>query len=246
VREFLSVLLASILAASALWSQTSFEVASVKQGAPIPGWPDFFYVMKGGGIETNDPGHFTATGVPLKNLLIERVGLVVQFEPRQGQIYQMLVARAVLKMRPAAAASGPSSPDDSPSTPGSNLPTGITTKKDGTFLLVPGIPNRILYAIDESTTRMTARMQSPAEIVRTIERQTGRTVRDETGLSGRCDFDFTFTRAADTPVPARIASTPGEDFLAAVRSKPGLDLVPSKGPIQVLVVDKWNKAPSAN
>jgi len=60
VREFLSVLLASILAASALWSQTSFEVASVKQGAPIPGWPVFFYVMKGGGIETNDPGHFTS------------------------------------------------------------------------------------------------------------------------------------------------------------------------------------------
>ena len=287
-----------MLACSALYGQTTFEVASVKQGAPLPGLSDL-YIMKGGGLGSFDPGEFTATAAPLlnlilrayglvpsqvassrpletdrynivakvppgttvaqvnvmlRNLLVERIGLVVHHETRRGPVYEMVVAKGGLKMKQAELAPAGSVTGDSPSATGSGLPAGISLGKDGTFQLVPGHPNWTLDAIDASTMRMTARMQGVPELIRIMERQTGRTVRDKTGLSGKYDFDFTFTReagpAADWDVsPAGhpgAASDPGGDFFAAIQSQLGLKLVPKKGPVDVLVVERWNKVPTGN
>jgi len=289
---------AVMLVASELCGQTTFEVASVKQGAPLSGRPDL-YIMKGGGIETNDPGQFTATAAPLlslilrayelipsqvassrsletdrydivakvppgvtvaqvsvmlRNLLVERIGLVIHHERRQGPIYEMVVAKGGLKMKQAEPASAGSGTGDSPFAPGGGLPAGISMDKDDTLRLASGRPIRVLYAIDASTMRMTARMQGVPDLIRIVERQAGRTVRDKTGLSGKYDFDFTFTRAAgpaaDSDVsptgPVGTASDPGGDFFAAIQSQLGLKLVPKKGPVDVLVVDKWNKVPAGN
>jgi uncharacterized protein (TIGR03435 family) len=287
-----------MLACSVLYGQTTFEVASMKQGAPLPGRPDL-YIMKGGGIETNDPGQFMATAVPLlslilrayelvpsqvassralatdrydivarvppgatvaqvsvmlRNLLVERIGLVVHHETRRGPVYEMVVAKGGLKMKPAEPAPAGSVTGDSPSAPASGLPAGISVGKDDTLQLAPGRPIRVLYAIDASTMRMTARMQGVPELIRIMERQTGRTVRDKTGLSGKYDFDFTFTReagpAADSDVspagPATTASDPGGDFFTAIKSQLGLKLLSKKGPVDVLVVERWNKLPTGN
>jgi uncharacterized protein (TIGR03435 family) len=287
-----------MLACSVLYGQTTFEVASVKQGAPLPGRPDL-YIMKGGGLETNAPGQFIATAVPLlslilrayqlvpsqvassrpletdrydivakvppgatvaqvnvmlRNLLVERIGLVVHHETRRGPLYEMVIAKGGLKMKQAEPAPPGSATGDLSSASSGGLPAGISMGKDDTLQLAPGRPLRVLYAMDASTMRMTARMQGVPELIRMMERQTRRTVRDKTGLSGKYDFDFTFTRdagaAADSDVsaagPAVAASEPGGDFFAAIQSQLGLRLVPKKGPVDVLVVDKWNKVPTGN
>src|ERR1035438_7780651 len=155
-----------MLACSVLCGQTTFEVASVKPGAPLPGRANF-YIMTGGGLGTNDPGHFTATAVPLlslilrayelvpsqvassqsletdrydivgkvpqgatvaqvsvmlRNLLVERIGLVIHYERRQGPVYEMVVAKGGLKMKPAEPAPSGSVAGDSPSAPAGGPP----------------------------------------------------------------------------------------------------------------------------
>jgi uncharacterized protein (TIGR03435 family) len=289
---------AVMLIAPQLSGQTAFEAASVKQGSPFPGRPNF-YIMQGGGLGTTDPGQFIATGVPLlylvlrayelnsfqvassrsletdrydivakvppgvttaqvsvmlRNLLVERIGLVVHRETRQGPVYEMVVAKGGLKMKQAEPAPAGSATGDSPSAPGSGHPAGISMGKDDRFQLPPGRPICILYAIDASTMRITARVQGVPELIRIMERQAGRTVRDKTGLSGKYDFDFAFTReagpAADwdvsRSVSAGTASEPGGDFFAAIQSQLGLRLVPKEGPVDLLIADKWNKVPAGN
>jgi len=284
-----------LLASSTLYGQTTFEVASVKQSAPLPGSHGF--VMKGGGIGNIDPGQFIATAAPLlnlilrayglvpsqvssarpldadryditakvrrgatvaqvnvmlQNLLAERIGLVLHHETRLGPVYEMVVAKGGLKMKPAELAPGDAVAGGSLAEPDIRLPAGISTAKDGTFQLAPGYPNRILDMIDDySTMRLTARMQGAPELISVMERLTGRTVLDRTGLTGKYDFELTYDRAtaptaASEPLPDGAANVSGSDFFTAIQSQLGLKLVPKKGPVDVLVVDRWNKAPTGN
>jgi len=81
-----------------------------------------------------------------------------------------------------------------------------------------------------------------------------RPVIDKTGLTGKYDFSIDFridlrgfglppgpgTSAADS------ASEPGPDLAAAVRQQLGLSLVAGKTKLDVLVIDKAEKVPTAN
>ena len=66
----------------------------------------------------------------------------------------------------------------------------------------------------------------------------GRTVVDKTGLSGEFDLDVTYLpdRAATS------ADASGPDFLTAMQEQLGLKLEQQKGPVQVIVVDRAEKA----
>jgi uncharacterized protein (TIGR03435 family) len=186
--------------------------------------------------------------VMLRNLLEERIGLVVHYEARGGPVYEMVIGKRGLKMNPAAPAT-PSATPPSEATVPTNLAPGMFIGNDDKYELAPGYPNIIVDAVDASTTRVTARMQGVPELIRMIERQTGRTVRDRTGLKGRYDFTFTFTHRAQgasslsTPPPSDAASDPSSDFLAALESELGLKLVSKRGPVDILVVDSWSKVP---
>jgi uncharacterized protein (TIGR03435 family) len=68
----------------------------------------------------------------------------------------------------------------------------------------------------------------------------GRTVVDETGLSGEFDFEMKFVEDQ-----ALAADTSGPDFLTALQQQLGLKLESRKGPVQVYVVDRAEK-PTAN
>lgn len=65
-----------------------------------------------------------------------------------------------------------------------------------------------------------------------------RTVIDKTGLTGEYDFEVKYLD--DRGATSTDAS--GPDFLTALREQLGLRLEPQKGPVEVLVVDKAEKA----
>jgi uncharacterized protein (TIGR03435 family) len=69
----------------------------------------------------------------------------------------------------------------------------------------------------------------------------GRTVIDQTGLTGEYDFEIHFV----DDQAATAGDTSGPDFLTAMREQLGLRLEPGRGPVDVLVVDSAEKA-SAN
>jgi uncharacterized protein (TIGR03435 family) len=69
----------------------------------------------------------------------------------------------------------------------------------------------------------------------------GRTVVDKTGLTGEYDFDFRY--AEDQAASSPDSELP--DFLTALREQLGLRLEGQQGPVDVIVIDRAEKA-SAN
>jgi uncharacterized protein (TIGR03435 family) len=80
-----------------------------------------------------------------------------------------------------------------------------------------------------------------------LSRQVGRTVLDETRLTGRYDFKLTWTPEDPAPQPkdsgADVAAAPS--LFAAIPEQLGLKLESIKGPVDVLVIDHVEK-PTAN
>jgi uncharacterized protein (TIGR03435 family) len=72
----------------------------------------------------------------------------------------------------------------------------------------------------------------------TLTYKTGRTVIDKTGLTGEYDFDLKYLE--DAAVAAGDTSAP--DFLTALREQLGLVLQPAKAPVEVVVIDRAEKA----
>jgi uncharacterized protein (TIGR03435 family) len=95
-------------------------------------------------------------------------------------------------------------------------------------------------------------------IVRLLQNQLGRTIMDKTGLEGLYDFELTFSQeglsspfgrglplppppgGAPTATPAVTAADPAPSLLTAIQDL-GLKLEPSKGPVEVLVIDSVEK-----
>jgi len=76
---------------------------------------------------------------------------------------------------------------------------------------------------------------------RALSYRMGRSVIDKTGIPGEFDFDIKFTDESAGPN----GEPTGPDFLAAMREQLGLVLQSQKAPVEVIVVDKAEKA-SAN
>jgi uncharacterized protein (TIGR03435 family) len=81
----------------------------------------------------------------------------------------------------------------------------------------------------------------------------GYTVVDQTGLTGRYDYELDWapdqeeTISAADSAPASPAAAPpvGPSIFAAVKDQLGLKLEPHKGPVQVVVIDRVSQ-PSPN
>jgi uncharacterized protein (TIGR03435 family) len=82
-----------------------------------------------------------------------------------------------------------------------------------------------------------------AMLANVLSNQTGRSVQDFTGLPGI--FDFTLTWAPDgTSQNDSVAALPS--LSTALREQLGLKLETRKGPVEVVIVDRIEKAPSPN
>jgi uncharacterized protein (TIGR03435 family) len=97
-----------------------------------------------------------------------------------------------------------------------------------------GVPGRL------DATRIT--MQKLADL---LSRQAGLPVVDSTGLKGVFDFTLTWSpdEAAATPTDAGAA---GPSIFTALQEQLGLKLESGKGPVEILVVDHMEKAPTGN
>jgi len=74
----------------------------------------------------------------------------------------------------------------------------------------------------------------------------GRLVEDRTGLTGSFDLDLTWSPdSAQTPDAVVSAQPGGPSFFTAMREQLGLELKPTRGPVDVIVVDRARR-PSEN
>lgn len=181
----------------------------------------------------------------LRNLLAERFGLVLHRETREMPVYELVVAKGGLKMKPeeAAVAEGPAV-----ATP------QLTRGKDGLPEFPPGVPGMFAMPLNGAMS-ITAQMQTIAKLLTTLQYQIGRPVVDKTGLTGTYDFNLTYAYIPTgvepgMPVPAAAVEgsvgDAGPDLFTAFESQLGLRLEAKKGPVEMVSVDKVNKTPTEN
>jgi uncharacterized protein (TIGR03435 family) len=115
---------------------------------------------------------------------------------------------------------------------------------------------------------VTAKMMSVPVLVDFLAGSVDRPVVDQTGLKGTYDFNLDFTPDESTrmPMPAGVLPPPppppgvgeggglhgaenpdnGFSLFAALQAQLGLKLEPKKGPVELIVIDRVEKAPTEN
>jgi uncharacterized protein (TIGR03435 family) len=164
-----------------------------------------------------------------QSLLAERFHLRAHFEARVLPVYELVPAKGGMKIAPVAPPPE-SKPGDSPVATHSNgnLPPGTmmsTPKTDGTLVLNA-------HAIKISL------------LIRVIAGNiSDRPIVDHTGFTGY--FDIHNLTWAPLTATATSNASDAPSLVGALKDKLGLAIVPSKGPIEVLVIDSIDR-PTAN
>jgi uncharacterized protein (TIGR03435 family) len=174
----------------------------------------------------------------LQPLLAERFHLQTHRETRELPVYALVVSKGGSKLP---------SPQD-----------GSCTKQDpnsAPILPPPGTPppcGRIVVRASPAGVRMLGGQVPLSEFIRVLSTVMGRTVLDRTGLTATYDISVGFTPdslAAGLP-PLNIPSAGASDsappsIVTAIQEQLGLKLESTKGPVNVLVIDRVER-PTAN
>jgi len=181
------------------------------------------------------------------NLLKERFGMVVHHEPKEFPVDELVVAKGGPKFMETTLdlnAPPPPPPAGPPGPP--KLDKNGFPEMDG-----PGFQSSGRIGPDGFVIiRMAARAQEMSGLARVLGDQLNRPIVDKTGLTGKYDFKLEFMGAALRPGPGLLHSTPDdntrENLAAAIQQQLGLRLASGKAKLDVVVVDKAEKAPSGN
>jgi uncharacterized protein (TIGR03435 family) len=270
---FMLARFALIAVACSAGSAQSFEVASVKPATPLG--PMGMRAEQKGGPGTSDPGIFICQNCSLywvladaykihsydfsgpdwlqsarfdfsaripagtakedfqkmiANLLTERFKMATHRETRQIEVYEMSVAKNGPKFKE-------STPKDAPKDSDSGGP--LRRDADGFPVLRPG--NSL--AIAPGHARLRSEDKTMAWFAEMLSDQLQRPVHDVTGLTARYDFVLSWSWEENAP-GAREAAV--ADIITQLPAQLGLKLERKKGPVEVLVLDHMEKAPTAN
>ncbi len=183
----------------------------------------------------------------LQNLLADRFKLKLHREIKELPIYELVVAKNGPKFKEH---------DGEPPKEDLNAPAGMRRDKDGR---PTPPPNSWTMEISQSGTargRHNAVAEAIEDFVKGLSRSFGRLVVDATGLKGRYDFLLEWTpelTGAESAVAAArepVASAPDPDIrptlMGAIQQQLGLKLESKKGPVEILVIESFNKVPTEN
>lgn len=158
----------------------------------------------------------------LQALLAERFQLMVHRETRELPIYRLMVAKGGSKLQAAKAGEcTPMVPPPARFDPATLRPCGGFNNNVGMML-----GGRVAMA----------------KLASGLSRTLGRTVVDETGLSGSYDIELRWTPDDAQPAPDSAAPP---SFFTAIQEQLGLRLESGRGPVEVLVVDRVER-PTGN
>jgi uncharacterized protein (TIGR03435 family) len=197
---------------------TRYDIVAKFDGDPPP-------VRPGTGAD-----HFMLAA---RTLLAERFKLEVHRETRELDIYALMTARADGRPGPNLKPAGNDcSPDAIAARRGSPPPAPGT----GPVCGIQWFPGRVRFG------------GYPLELfANAVSGQVGRAVVDRTALAGNWDFEMKYAAPLPQgPAPAGVEPPPldpdAPDLFTAVREQLGLKLEPTKGPVQVLVIDRIERA----
>ena len=182
-----------------------------------------------------------------RNLLAARFGVMVHHESKEFQVDDLVIDKGGSRLK------------DTNWDPASPLPPGPPQRDNNGGLSSPGQVVMVSPRENGVTLHTVARAQPISQLTATLGNALNRPVLDKTGLTGK--YDYTLDCVLDTgvgtalPPPGNGNGTgaapfkgiePAPDIAAAVQRQLGLRLVPDKAMIDVVVVDKAEKVPTAN
>jgi uncharacterized protein (TIGR03435 family) len=182
-----------------------------------------------------------------QNLLAERFGVMLHHESKEFQVEELVIAKGGPKLKETS---------EDLSTALDPAPPKL---KDG-VLAGPGFVTTIFV---NGHAHAMAKAQPVSKLTEMLSNQLHRPVMDKTGLTGKYDFDIEFTLdLSGLPIPppppgqpgtgpaaaapGNNASDPGQNLVEAVQQQLGLKLVAGKVMLDVLVIDKAERAPTDN
>lgn len=181
----------------------------------------------------------------VRSLLTDRFKLAVHFETQETPVLAMVLAKPG-KLGPNLKPHAQGPPCDA-QLPGEDGKSTVKTPDEfpsncDLYVMERGPNHTILLGSRNTTIAQVAdSLPGPGRL--------GRTVVDETGLTGTFDFVLNFApESSNVPVSPGTTVTldsAGPTFLEAVKDQLGLKLVPKKAPLQVLVIDQIEQ-PSPN
>jgi uncharacterized protein (TIGR03435 family) len=167
----------------------------------------------------------------LRKLLADRFKLTFHREKKEMSIYALTVAKGASKMTGS-------------NVTGSKVKASAVSPDDS-----PIGPPPLIFVVTPPVVRLPARYATMAELASVFQRGAlDRPVVDKTGLPGRYDFDLEFT-PDETQFSGMLGRPPSDaplpGLFAAIQQQLGLRLEATKGPVDVLVVDRAER-PSEN
>lgn len=198
-----------------------------QQLAGGPGWVDSdrFDVVAQASEEFEPAMPGGAPGRPaqmLQRLLAERFKLVVHTETREQSVYELTMASVDAGLGPRISAA----------------------KVDCMALMIAaGRGNGTLPPTSQcggsgGPGRISMRGAMMASFVRSLSALTGRIVQDRTGLTGGFDFDLDFAPESGAAPDASAPGASGASLFTALEEQLGLKLRPTRGQVQVVVIDR--------
>jgi len=186
-------------------------------------------------------------GVMWQKLLAERFGVVLHHESKEFQVEELVIDKGGSKL------------NETNWDPASPLPPGPPQRDKNGGLASPGQIAMIAPRENGVNVHTIGKAQPISQLTATIGNVLNRPVVDKTGLTGKYDYtiDYALDQAFLPPppppgngtgsgAPPVSTSEPAPDITAAVQQQLGLRLVPSKAMIDVVIVDKAEKVPTAN
>lgn len=161
----------------------------------------------------------------LDRLLADRFGLKFHTETRQLPVFDLVVDKGGPKLEPA--------PD-----PAAATPVAASKSPSAASAAPPSSSGNVTVRIGRDQASLSASDRTLEALVANLERQSeldGRIVIDKTGLTGKYNYSLHWS-----PQRLNAAADPdaeGPSLVTALREQLGLRLEPSKGPVQVVVID---------
>jgi uncharacterized protein (TIGR03435 family) len=186
----------------------------------------------------------------VRNLLIERFKLSTHTEPREMQVYDLVLARSDGRLGPdlKPSQSDCANADEVNAARAEAMSRGdlsAIVAKPGEVLACTVSPN---VAGGPANISVHGDGQEIKQLIELLTQLTGRHIRDKTSLTGRYDFDMkldlqallAMAQGMGMPVPAAAANIPQSDgsaLMTALNEQLGLKLNSVRAPVDVLVID---------
>jgi uncharacterized protein (TIGR03435 family) len=169
----------------------------------------------------------------MQNLLAERFHLKLHLQSKEFPAYELVLAKTGPKFREMASGI-----------------LGSSARKDGWPDLPPnrpGIMSRHSMSGGLELVRLKSQQEPISAFAGMLRRPDDLPIIDKTGLTGKYDFTFEYTRALPNSRPNGATDPPlVPDLFTALERQLGLQLVHKKLPFDVVIVDSVDRLPSEN